>query len=561
MPVDYTYAKDTVAPASLRSELPEISPVCLDILYRRGIRTKQEISDFLMPDASILTKQYNFQDADKACARIKTAIEQKEEMVVYQDYDVDGVCAGAIMVEVITALGGKITPYANARSTGYGICSYGLEEIKKLYPQAALVITVDNGIVAHEAIRQAMDMGYEVIVTDHHEPGEMLPDCTAVVDAKRKDETYPYRQFCGAGLAFKLMLLLCGMMHKPLEIALKTIDLAALATVADIVPLTGENRVLVKEGMRVIEKADRPFFSEIRRLTNTKQVSAHQTIGYTYAPMINALSRMHRSALIATNALLCTDPAQVSEAVVEMKEVNEERREKTKEATLLCMSLLENEPITSAVVIQHEDIDEGIVGIVAGKLKDEYNRPTIVFSLDENGDLRGSCRSIPAVPIKEALDTLAKQGLILTHGGHQLAAGVTIRKEDFDRFKSAFIDLSAEMMKDKNLEESRVIDYVFDGKDLTVETIQELRMLEPFGEGNPLPRYGLRTTVDEVSFVGQDQCHVKYMDRTNGITIIHWHGGEAARQNGSKKKTKFVGYPELNYFRDQVSVQFIDEDR
>ena len=557
----YIYNKEG-APADLKAKLRNISPVCVDILYKRGIQTEQEIHDFLFPNPQLLTDSCEFKDADKACTRIRDAIRNNEEIVVYHDYDVDGMCAGAIVCEVVTKLSGKVYPYVNSRSTGYGICQHGLEDIRAKYPKVKLIVTVDNGIVANDAVEVAKTMGFDVVVTDHHEPGDTLPDCCAVVDAKREDEIYPYRHFCGAGLAFKLMILLCRMMGRDVNIAMDTLDLATLATVADIVPLTGENRLLVKRGIECIKSNHRPFFAEAMEQCGIKQVTAHNTISFTYAPMLNALSRMDKDPLLGTQALLATTREEVRGMVEEMRQVNEERKTETQEEYLICAQMLQDEPVGSGIVVYHESLQEGIVGIVAGRLKEDYNRPAIVFSMDEDGNLRGSARSIPEAPMIDILRELSGTGLILQCGGHKLAAGLTIREADFDSFKAAFLKITDRYLKGKNLEATEVIDYALDEGDLSVELVQDIRMLEPYGEGWRQPLFGLRFEPDDVMYMGKEKNHAKYTKKGSSLCVIKWGGTEEAQQRAIPwKRSKFVGYPDLNQFRDTVTVQFVEQQR
>lgn len=557
----YTYHEEH-APAEIKKNLSHISPICLDILYKRGYRTEKEMCDFILGDPSSILDSLDLKDSDKACQRLMEALERGEQIVIYQDYDADGCCAAAVALECLRFLGADAVSYVNRREVdGYGICTAGIDHIKKQYPRASLIVTVDNGIVAHEAIDYAATQGFDVVVTDHHEPGETIPAAIAVVDPKRKDEDYPFHEFCGAGVIFKVMLKLFTKLGKPLDPVLDTLDIVALATVADVVPLLGENRILVREGISLIDKEKRPFFAELRRITKAKQINAHYTIGFIYGPMINSLCRMGQNPLLATSAMVSQDLDHVINVIDTMVETNQERKDETEAETATCEKLIAQNDLEAAIVVKHHSFEEGIVGIVAGRLKSSYNRPTIVFSKENQGILKGSCRSIPEVNVKKLLDEIqADTGLLVGYGGHEMAAGVSIKESDYPAFKDEFIGRVEKLLEGFDFTEQVELDTVIPAEELTVQAVQDLRMLEPFGQGFPRPVFGLVADCDDIRFMGQEMQHVKYLDRKHGISVIWWNAGEEVRKRGSKLRNKFIGYPELNFFNDSVTVQFVVRD-
>ena len=557
----YTY-HEALAPEEIKKSLPHISPICLDILYKRGIRTAEEMRCFILGDPSSILTSLDLKDSDKACQRITEALDHGEQIVIYQDYDADGCCAAAVALECLRKLGADAVSYVNRREVdGYGICAAGIDHIKALYPRSSLIITVDNGIVAHEAISYAKGRGFDVVVTDHHEPGETVPEATAVVDPKRKDETYPFHEFCGAGVIFKVMLKLYTQLGKDLAPVLDTLDIVALATVADVVPLLDENRVLVREGISLIDQEKRPFFAEMRRITKVKQINAHHTIGFVYGPMINSLCRMGQNPLLATSAMISEDLDHVVNVIEMMAETNNERKKETDAEVETCEKLVAQNDLEAAIVVKHHTFEEGIVGIVAGRLKSTYNRPTIVFGKANQGILKGSCRSIPEVNLKKLLDKIqADTKLLIGYGGHEMAAGVSIKESDYPAFKEEFIERVNQLLDGFDFTEKVEIDTVISAADLSVQAVQDLRMLEPFGQGFLRPVFGLVAECDDIRFMGQEMQHVKYLDSKHGVSIIRWNAGDEVRKHGSKLKNKFIGYPELNYFNNDVTVQFTVRD-
>ena len=549
--------------------LASIHPQCLNILYSRGIDTVEKIKNFLFSDPykdSFFNT--NFKDMDKAVQRLIVAMEQPEQIVVYHDYDVDGCTACAIIVENLRHLGVDAQYYANDRFIdGYGLCVSGVEKVRERFPAASIILTVDNGIVANEAVDFANSLGFDVIITDHHEPNyngleDILPNAVAVVDPKRHDETYPFHYFCGAGVAFKVMLALYTAIGKDVSSVFQSLDLVALATVADIVPLLDENRELVKEGMKIIREGQRPFFEAAFRILELKEVNAHYAIAFRYAPMVNAVSRMGKNTDMVVEAFLCKEQGpEIDALVAELQEINEERKGLTEKQAEAAQSWIDLDNLPTAITVCDACFSEGVVGIVAGRLKTEYNRPVFVFSPVEDNKLKASCRSIDGFNLKENLDKVSD--LLVGYGGHAKAAGLTIEAKHYEEFCRRVNDLANECLSPEDLVACRTIDTVVEASALSVQLVEELKLLEPFGEGFPVPLLGLTTGTVSTRFMGEDDKHVKYTDSSSGIPIIVWSGGEKAKDKMNANKPlpkKFIGFPQLNNFRGDVSVQFIAED-
>lgn len=549
----YTLSEDYFPRDKITGDLACINPVCLDILWRRGFRDVNAITEFLRPKLSSFVQGGLLLDMDKAVELLADAQKKDKHVVIYQDYDADGCCACAISVECLRELGIRTDYYCNDRSIdGFGLCINGVNNILAKYPDVDIIMTVDNGIVAVDAVEYANSKGLCVIITDHHEPGDVLPPAAAVINAKRHDETYPYRDYCGAGVAMKLMIALYRQIGRSIEPVLKTADIAALATVADVVPLLGENRALVQEGLRLIANNTRPAFAAMNRVMQPKVISAQSTLSFTYAPMVNALSRMGEDTGLAVELLLCRDDDEAGEMVLQLKALNEERKELTDTQRQTAMSMVDPGNLPPAIVLYDETFSEGLVGIIAGRLKEEFGRPVVVFADSAAGELKGSCRSTDDVNIKSVLDSIADH--ILRHGGHAKAAGLSIDKTKLSDFTEALCDAVRPLITDTTPPEA--IDAVVDAEQLTPEFITELRILEPYGEGFREPLFGLNATCDSVRYIGEDGQHVKLTDRAHNLSVIKWNGGDEYKAK-SKLPSKFVGHPSLNEWQGKVSVQFI----
>lgn len=557
MPIKYEY-NDIHCPSSLvlTPRLEAVHPACRDILYNRGYKTAEEMEAFLFPSlAESVRACPSFLDTEPALDILEHAIRNKETITVYQDYDVDGCTAGAVAAECLMNLGATVNRYCNERSVdGFGICPNGIENLMSLYPETKVLLTVDNGISGIAGVARAKERGLKVVITDHHEPGETLPAADAVIDPKRRDESEAqYKDNCGAGVIWRIMLELYMRMGVSVYPVMQAVDLAALGTVADVVPLTGMNRAIVQEGLRLMNEGVRPFFRVISELLELKTIDAQYSIAFRIAPMINAVSRMDEDVSLVGKLLLSKDEAFLREGIIHLDDINQERKDETVREAEAAVASLPQGYNEAAIIVRDAGFREGIVGIVAGRLTQEYNRPTIVLTQDKNGNWKGSCRSPEGFQMKEALDKCAKW--LVAYGGHARAAGVTVRASDYEAFEKEFIRLANEAYPDRNFTKKVTIDAVFPASAYTEQMVRELRVLEPYGEGFPQPLFGLVADVRDVRFMGAEKQHVKYMDET-GLSIIQWNQGEAARSK-TRCPRKFVGHPQLNDWNGNISVQFI----
>lgn len=453
----YTMNTRHINATKLDSDLQKLNPVCLDILAQHCLTTSAQIRPFIFPPISSILAPLNCKDIEPALDVLEDAVRAKKEIVVYRDYDVDGICAGATTSECLGGLGARVHHYANDRSIdGFGICKNGINRILQRWPETKVILTVDNGIAGNEAIEYANQRGLSVVVTDHHEPNESLPPAHAVIDLKRSDEVYPFQEMCGTGVAFRLMLDLYRRMNRDITNVLSTLDLVALATVADVVPLVGENRVFVQQGLKSIESAKRPFFRHMLRLFDVKIINAHYTLAFRIAPALNSLSRMGEDTDFAVEALISQDDAWVELQCNAFMELNKARKELTASCLDKAQSEIGDTP-DSVIISYSDDLREGIVGIIAGRLKEEYWRPALVFARNEDGVLKGSGRSVDGFDLKEALDQCAD--LLLNYGGHKKAVGLSLLPEHLSEFKNRICTLAADIqLPPKEIELSSLLD-------------------------------------------------------------------------------------------------------
>lgn len=501
----YTYNKIERPAVPLPARLAAVDPICLDILYSRGIRTPEEMENFLFPSLLKQLKSHPpMVDMDKAVTILKNVVANKYPVTIYHDYDVDGVTAGVTALSGLTQLGVPVNHYCNDRIIGgFGINAAGVDEIMSKYPETKVLLTVDNGIAGNEGVARAKALGLTVIVTDHHEPGSELPAADAVIDHKRLDEPPEQdKNCCGAGVIWKVLLELYIDLGRDVGPVMDLLDIVALGTVADVVPLVGDNRVIVQEGLKRINAGSRPFFRSCMEILEKDYIDA-MTVAFRIAPMINAVSRMGNDASQLIDLFLETKPDQLRAGIIALDEINEARKEETRREADLAKSLVGEDP-SGAIIFNHESLHEGIVGIVAGQLKEEFSLPAVVLAKDKDGNWKGSARSPEGFMLKDALDQCAEY--LLSYGGHAKAAGLTVRASDLDKFKEKLTRLAVDAAGEKGFETAVPIDAVLPAEDYTEEMVRHLSILEPFGEGFPRPLFGLVVSnITDTRFMGQEE--------------------------------------------------------
>lgn len=542
-----------------------LSDHALRFMMKRGYSTADEIYDALFQGIESLHDTRLMKDAQKAVSIIQEAIENGEKIVLYSDYDSDGVHAAAVGVECLREAGADADFYTNDRfKQGYGMMISGVDEILEKHPNVKLIITADNGIMAFEGIDYAKSKGIKVVVTDHHEQSATLPNADAIVDPKRHDCEYPCKDLCGAGVVYKLMLLLYYNMGLDEEIVHNTLDLVATATVGDIVALRGENRILVREGLKILNTEPRLGYQAFIELIGVDKVNSG-TLGFQFVPTINAIGRLEGNPGLAIEMFLSSDTTRVYEIANHLVDLNKKRKEMTIEQTQIAEDVLykkfmkNNEELPPVIVIADERFHEGIIGLVAGRLKEKYNRPALVFA--PHGEIyKGSARSIDNFHLKQSFDVLLEKKVMLGGGGHAKAAGLSISKEQVEDFEEAICELSKDFLSAKDFIKKFNIDIPIAASEISVDIVYEMDVLEPFGEGFRQPMILLKDFLGTHSYIGKEHNHVRVKGVKDDVTVLMWSQRKEFEEIGEPKHFRAIGNPQLNIFNGNVSLQFIVSD-
>lgn len=484
------------------------------ILFNRGIRSAEEAEVYLFEDR-IPGDPFLLIDLEKAVARLLKAIEDHEKIVVYGDYDVDGVTATVMMVEALRSFGGEVEGYIpNRFDEGYGL---NTEAIELLAQQGTrIILTVDCGIRSPYEAERALALGVDLIISDHHHPKGDLPRAYAVICPKQEGDLYPDKDLAGVGVAFKILQGL--FLHKGMNVekADEWLDLVALGTVADIVPLTGENRVMVKKGLKRIKTGSRLGLSALTGVAqkNIQQITATD-IGFILGPRLNAAGRME-SALQAYNLLISQNILEAGYCAQVLENQNAERQQATRKAQE--KALLEiGDPAARRILFSFsEEYSSGIVGLVASKLVENFYRPAIIGQIEKNV-IRASCRSISEFHITAALDECAD--LLVRHGGHAMAAGFTVKQENVDLLEQRLESIAARELDGMDLRPVVKADLEIEISKLKPGYFVELEKLQPTGMGNPTPVFISRAIeVDGMRLMGKDGNHISFNIRNSPIS-------------------------------------------
>lgn len=545
-------------PAGSRAELERagLPPLCAAVLCARGVDTAPAASAFLAHGPDLLHDPFLLQDMEKAVERISRAIREQETVAVYGDYDVDGITATCLLTQFLRTLGGQVVSYIPDRTEeGYGLNNHAIDALAR--QGVTLIVTVDCGITAAQEVEYARALGVDVVITDHHQCKEVLPQAVAVVDPRRPDCSYPFPDLAGVGVALKLALALTAPDQRP-QVLLDYGELAAIGTVADVMLLQGENRALVHLGLERLADCSRPGLQALLREAGCPrgQVPTTVTIGYGLAPRINAAGRMEQAGT-ALELLLTQDPQRGQELAQELCQLNRLRQAIELEIFQHCDQLLTHTPALSApvIVLAGEGWHQGVIGIVASRLAEKYACPAFMISLD--GDKgKGSCRSFGGFNLFGALERCAP--LLDSYGGHELAAGFSIRRDNIPAFRAALCQLVEEFAGHQPMESSLDVDCEIPHCSLlSTQDVESLSLLEPFGSGNPKPVFLLRSVcVLSHTDVGGGR-HLKLKLRRDGVVMdaIFFSANTAACgiENGQRLDIAFT--LQINQFRGNRTVQ------
>jgi single-stranded-DNA-specific exonuclease len=493
------------------------------LLYNRGCKTPADCEAFLNPSPARLHRPDTLPDINLATERILDAVKNKEPILVYGDYDVDGICGTAILVTTLKQIGALVNYYLPHRHTeGYGVSRAGVEFAIKNHFR--VMITNDCGSTDIENLSHAYRAGIDVIVTDHHEPGKLHPPALAFVNPKRSDSNYPFRELAGAGVAFKLAWQLLASLNRAKEELIALLDLVGLATIADIVPLIGENRILARLGISALNKSERPGFRmllEVSRL-HSKKLSPRD-IAFALAPRINAAGRVSH-ARTALELLLTNDENTARSLAQQLEQLNRIRQQQEDIILNEARRLIETHAKYDkrVLVLAQPHWNEGIIGIVASKLVDEFWRPCILISLLPDIG-KGSARSVSGFNLYEALKNTSEH--LINFGGHRYAAGVKIKPDKIPLFEHSINEYAASL-PDSIFQPTLKIEALADLNEITLQIVNYLSKLQPFGPDNPEPIFA-STGLEVVGYprrIGKNKDHLKFKVRAGNVVLpaIAW---------------------------------------
>jgi len=535
-------------------EAAGIPALCARVLAARGWSDPEQARRFLFEDAP-LHDPMAMLDMAPAAARLRQALQEGETVAVYGDYDVDGITATCLLTDFLRREGGTAIPYIpNRLEEGYGLNRGAVERLRE--QGAAVIVTVDCGITAVEETEYAKALGLDVIITDHHECKEVLPAAAAVVDPHRTGDPYPFKHLAGVGVALKVCMALAGP-GRERELLEEYADLAALGTVADVMELTGENRTIVRRGLAALAGTKRPGLAALLREAGAEgRALSSISVGYTLAPRINAAGRMGQ-AEVAQELLLTDDLHRAETLARRLCELNRQRQELEGDIFAQCDLLVDALPADErdALVLSGETWHQGVVGIVASRLTEKYAVPAFMICV-QDGRGKGSCRSYGGLNLFTLLEGCAD--LLESFGGHELAAGFTIREENIPAFRRAVNALAREARKSAPAGSTLTVDCVLpDPSLLCQEEIEALSLLEPYGPGNPKPVFRLdRCAVAGLSQVGGGK-HLKLKlnlgDRSLDAIFFSARSGELGVAAGDRVDVCFC--PQINEYRGWRSVQ------
>jgi len=513
-----------------------VPPLIAQLIYNRGIKV-DEINLFLAADYRLTSTPFLLPDISQAASRIYEALLSREKIAVYGDFDVDGITATVLLIEGLSWLGGKAIPYIPDRyNEGHGL---NLGAIEKLHSQEiSLVITVDCGVTDYEAAKKAQQMGIDMVITDHHVPLPELPQAVAVINPKRADSHYPFPELAGVGVAFKLLQALLHKHNKEASLH-ELLDLVALGTVTDLVPLIGENRYLVKEGMKVLNNTRRIGLREMISLAglNLGQIDTEE-ISWALGPRINAASRID-NASISYELFLTQSSEQAQQLAKELEEKNAERQRLTQEVLRKVKEKLVYRACLPLLIEGDESYPLGVIGLVAGKLVDEFYKPAIILNLDPE-KCHGSCRSIPEFNIVAALEKC--RDLFISFGGHPLAAGFTLTRQNLAKLEERIMKLAMDELAHLDLKTKLTIDAEVPLSIFVGDTFNLIQRLSPFGRGNPMPTFLTRKLeVIEHRNLGNEGRHLELKIK-QGSAI--WR---AVAFNSGKLRETFPSYIDAVY--------------
>lgn len=537
----------------------KINSLLATVLANRNI-TVENAEIFLNPTRNDFYNPFDMPDMEKAVDRIIEAINKKEKVVIFGDYDVDGITSITVLKSFLADRGLDASEYIpNRLNEGYGLNKEAIKEIAE--DGNTLMITVDCGITGVEEIEYAKSLGMETIVTDHHEPGEKIPDAVAVVDCKRKDNQYRFRELAGVGVVFKLTQAISQKLNLEEKEYLKYLDIVSIGTISDIVPLVDENRVITKLGLKLVACTKNLGLKAILKELGMKKIDS-TVISFGVAPRINACGRMG-FAEEALKLLLSNNINDASALAQSLKKYNNNRQTEEKKIFDDAIKQIKEQKLEDAnsIVLAGTNWHSGVIGIVASKITEMFFKPCILICLEDNSDIgKGSGRSIPGFDLHDAL--MKCQDVLQGFGGHSMAVGLSVKKDEFEDFREKFYQI-VEEANIKDVDPIIKIDGILNIDNLQKDMVKSLDLLEPFGEGNKTPIFAFKNLkIDSIRAL-TDGKHLKLTLKTNQNTFIEAIGfnlGSLSEEYRIGDRVDVAGNLDINSFNDREKIQINIKD-
>ena len=566
--------KKTIVERKRPEDIPVLSdhPVLDRIYATRGIRTINELEH----DLNALLPYTLLKSIDVAINRLSQALMQQERILIVGDYDTDGATSTAVVIRALKAFGAQHVDYLvpNRFEYGYGLSAKIVELAIPMKPN--LIITVDNGIVSFEGVDRANEAGIDVVITDHHLAEETLPNAVGVINPNQLGDEFPSKNLAGCGVAFYLMLALRGALRDltwfqsqaiPEPNMAQFLDLVALGTVADVVPLDKNNRILVQQGIKRMRAGKViPGIAALLKIgkRNVRDLVSSD-LGFVVAPRLNAAGRLDDMSM-GIECLLADDPQVAQQLAQRLDTLNIERRQIENEMKSQAFAILEKlqlntKPLPLGLCLYQHDWHQGVTGIVASRVKDKWQRPVVVFAKDDQGQLKGSARSIPGFHIRDAFEAIAKKypGLILKYGGHAMAAGLTLKPEGFAEFEKAFAAYICSQLTEDDLADKYYTDGQLDIEHMNMKLAQLIRESGPWGQHFPEPLFHGEFDLLEQRIVGDNHLKLTLSQSNKPVDAIAFNIDTNAWPNHRCRKVKVVYRLDVNKFRMQHNLQLLIE--
>ncbi|MGI8316033.1 single-stranded-DNA-specific exonuclease RecJ [Halobacillus mangrovi] len=531
-----------------------LTPLTQQLLMKREIVSDDAVRRFLNPSIDDLHDPFLMEDMAKAVDRLRQAIENEESILVFGDYDADGVSSTTVMVEALREAGADCDFYIPNRFTeGYGPNE---DAFRFAYDSGySIIITVDTGIAAMNEADLAKQLGIDLIITDHHEVQEVLPDAYAIIHPKTSSQ-YPFQELAGVGVAFKFAEALLGRFPKDL------LDLVVIGTIADLVPLKGENRILAAIGLQAISHSKRPGVLALKEVCGIEGEITEETIGFTIGPRLNAVGRL-QDATPAVDLLLSSNVEEALEIAKYINQLNQERQKIVSEIAKQADEMLaeRSDDLENVIVVAKEGWNPGVLGIVASKLVRQYDRPAIVLGIDsEKGEAKGSARSIDAFDL--FTNCMEVRERFMHFGGHAQAAGMTLSIDQIDSLRSDLNELAEQKLSEDDYQQVLDIEMTVDLEDISLKQIEEVNQLRPFGMGNPKPLFHVRKEPKEVRLIGSKKNHLKFQFQAESSRVdgLAFGMGELYPQISPSDKLDIVGELSINEWNGRKNLQIMIQD-